>query len=209
MRKWREQFRRNPGTNDCAQHNEKKLGFKSWMLVMLLATALFLGLSTVSFAQEGCTPEEIQDPENTDCMPAGDAQRGQLMFTGETSFNKSGAACVSCHNVTDTLSWGGGTLGPDLTGIVGRLSSEGVAGILSSLAFPTMAKVYEGKQLNKQEQADLLAFFVGANSRPASSFSWIQFWWGIGGFIVLLILQNVFWSQRFKGVRKKQIGGGN
>lgn len=208
-----------------------------WVLVVFIGAVLCLGLSTVSFAQDennsaapadeavveapadevaaepveedGCTQEEIKDPENTDCMPAGDAANGRNLFTGEQTFAKKGAPCVSCHHVTDTLSWGGGTLGPDLTGIVGRVTEDGVAGILSSLSFPSMAKVYETKQLNKQEQADLKAFFVDANTKSASSFSSILIWWGIGGFIVLLILQNIFWSGRFKGVRKQQIGGGN
>jgi cytochrome c2 len=204
----------------------KRLGLMPWVLVIFVGSFLFLGLTTASFAQgetasdsetmtmeeaddSGCTPEAINDPDDTECLPAGDAHRGQLLFTGEEGFTKDGAPCVSCHNVAGTMSWGGGTLGPDLTGIVGRLTEEGVGGVLSSLAFPTMAQVYEGKQLTKQEQADLKAFFVEANGKQASSFSWIQFWWGLGGFIVLLILQNIFWSGRFKGVRKQQIGGGN
>ena len=219
MRKWREQFRRDPVVYNCTQQNAKRLGLLPWILVVFMLSALFLSFTTASFAadeavavvaeEDGCTPEDIKDPGNEECLPAGETSRGEMFFTGAETFSKKGAPCVSCHNVSDTLSWGGGTLGPDLTGIVGRMSSDGLATILSSLSFPTMVKVYETKQLSKQEQADLLAFFTDANSRSASSFSSIQIWWGIGGFIVLLILQNIFWSNRFKGVRKQQIGGGN
>jgi hypothetical protein len=204
MRIWREQVRRYPDKVE----NTKLFGLVPWTLACFIGFMLIIGFAGTGFAQD-CTPEDIQDPENSECLPEGSAARGKLLFTGETTFATKGPACAACHNVSDSLSWGGGTLGPDLTQITGRLTEPGVLGVLQSLAFPTMAKVYETKQLKKQEQADLLAFFVDANSKKPASFSWIQFWWGLGIAIILLILSQIFWGKRFSGVRKKQIGGGS
>lgn len=94
-------------------------------------------------------------------LPAGDANRGRLAFTGGQSLVGGGPACLSCHTVAGLSALGGGSLGPDLTHAVQRYGGPtGMASTLATLPFPTMQGIFATRALSPGEQADLLAFLV-------------------------------------------------
>ena len=136
-----------------------------------------------------------------------DVQRGKEYFLGLTPLENGGPACISCHTVNgyDGL-LGGGTLGLNLTNAFGRL--QGRDGLTSWLTAPpsqTMQPVYQGKQLSSEEILALTAYLrdqhnqnVQASTAPKINFLLI----GGGGAVLLLILFDFLWGDRFRGVRK-------
>jgi mono/diheme cytochrome c family protein len=98
----------------------------------------------------------------------GDPQRGLALFSGQAGLQNGGQNCMACHSAAGLPSLGGGSLGPELTGVVTRYGSEaGMAGVLAGLPFPTMQGIFASAPLTAQEQADLLAYFVWAGTQPA------------------------------------------
>ena len=85
---------------------------------------------------------------------AGDASAGKDLFTGSTQLSHGGAACVSCHTIAGLGTLGGGRLGPDLTRAAAKYGgANGLAHVLSSIAFPKMVPVYRDHPLTPSEQA--------------------------------------------------------
>jgi len=87
--------------------------------------------------------------------------RGRDLFTGKTPFAKGGAPCVSCHELRYP-GVQGGTLAADLTGIYSGMGESGVRGVLMSLAFPVMKRVYADHPLTEAEMTPLVALFQDA-----------------------------------------------
>jgi mono/diheme cytochrome c family protein len=152
----------------------------------------------------------------------GNPQIGKQLFTGTLAFHNSAPACMSCHSVNTVGALKGGTLGPDLTHVFGRYGATGLSSVLQTLPFPTMQGIYQNKPLTEEEQANLLAFFESANSAeppvaptgeskdttiqnlltPSWAFALI----GLGGFLLLVLLSNFTWRDRFQGVRQRLVG---
>ena len=153
----------------------------------------------------------------------GNPQIGKQLFTGTLAFHNSAPACMSCHSVNTVGALKGGTLGPDLTHVFGRYGATGLSSVLQTLPFPTMQGIYQNKLLTEEEQANLLAFFEKANSAepPVASAeeskdstiqniltpSWAFALIGLGGFLLLLLLSNFTWRDRFTGVRQRLVAG--
>jgi mono/diheme cytochrome c family protein len=148
-------------------------------------------------------------PKKTTALPAaspeateGDPQRGVKLFTGAVSFQRGGAPCIACHTVSGVAPLGGGFLGPDLTGIYGRLGAGGLPPLLATLPFPTMQPIYQSRPLTPTERGDLAALFrTAAGRRPADSLSRIIVL-TVAGFLLLLLLTGVVWRKRLKSVRR-------
>lgn len=147
-------------------------------------------------------PEPIAEPA---APSAGDADRGKDLFTGSTRFEKEGAPCLSCHTMAGISSLGGGTLGPDLTGVYDRLGDNYIA----FLGAGTMAPIFDDKPLTEQEQADLTAYVSAAPAGPdpssagaAARFAAI----GIGGTLLLVAVGLIVWRKRLGPVRKRLVG---
>ncbi len=134
--------------------------------------------------------------------PKGDPRRGAKLFTGLISFQRGGAPCIACHTVSGVAPLGGGSLGPDLTGIYGRLGAAGLPPVLATLPFPTMLPIYGTRSLTSQEQGDLAALFREASGRqPVDSSSRITVL-AVAGFLLLLTLAGVVWRKRLTSVRR-------
>lgn len=133
-------------------------------------------------------------------LPAGDPNRGWKLFTGEVALLNGGPPCMGCHNIGGIGQFGGGSLGPDLTQVYSRLGAPGLASALGNFPFPTMAAVFTGKALDRQEQADLLAFFTQMDSQgqlmPPNVFTRYFWFWGLGGMVVLFVVMAVFWPRQ-------------
>jgi Rieske Fe-S protein/mono/diheme cytochrome c family protein len=109
------------------------------------------------------TPPAAQAPAS-----AGGADRGEEYFTGTLPLRKGGAPCLACHSLAGIAPLGGGTVGPDLTGIFDQMGT-GLGSVLAILPFPTMKPIYESRPLSPQEQGDLLALFRSAAGKKATS----------------------------------------
>ena len=159
-------------------------------------------------AQIAETTQDVEQPTTTGTTLAGDATRGQALFTGEAPLENGGPSCMSCHTVTRVAALGGGTLGPDLTHVLSRYGEAGLQTTLETLPFPTMQGVFAGRPLTQQEAADLYAYFAQAdivNEEPVST----EFvWYALGGGFLLLIAGHLVWNKRLNGVRKPLVEGG-
>ncbi|HZR93201.1 MAG TPA: c-type cytochrome [Gaiellaceae bacterium] len=137
----------------------------------------------------------------------GDAARGKNLFTGADRFANGGPPCLSCHSIAGIGSFGGGALGPDLTGAVAKYGgASGMRGVLATLPFPTMQPIFRGHALTSAEQTDLLAFLAqaSASKRPGSSVG-LLFGLGFGGVAVLVAATFVAWPRRALNVRRRLV----
>lgn len=89
---------------------------------------------------------------------------GRDLFTGKKRFANGGAPCVSCHAL-DYPGIYSGALAADLTGLYGKMGESGVRGVLKSLSFPVMKKIYAERPLNEEESTALTALFKDASAR--------------------------------------------
>jgi mono/diheme cytochrome c family protein len=95
--------------------------------------------------------------------------QGRDLFTGKARFAKGGASCLSCHALRYP-GVNGGALAADLTGLYGKMGENGVRGVLKSLSFPVMKKIYADRPLTEEEITALTALFKDASAakQPAS-----------------------------------------
>lgn len=111
--------------------------------------------------------------------------QGRALFTGATRFAKGGAPCVSCHRLRYP-GIEGGTLAADLTDLYANMGDAGVRGVLQSLSFPVMKRVYADHPLAEGETAPLLALFQDASARhakPCNSYPYL----GLGFFVLFIV----------------------
>jgi len=138
-----------------------------------------------------------------------DRETGQALFVGKTRFSNKGAACISCHNVTNDQLILGGAFAKDLTGVFGRMGHAGVAGILGAPPFPAMATAYANAPLTEQEILSLAAFLENADkvsAQQTTKSAYMPFAvYGGGGLLAFLVLLGFHWRGRIKNTIKKDI----
>jgi len=137
----------------------------------------------------------------------GDIEEGRKLFTGQKALINGGPSCIGCHHVNSFNGiLGGGRLGPNLTRAYARL--QGRKGLSAWLIAPpglTMSPVFKEHPLDEKEILPLVAFLKNETEKdaPQSSALMINFiLFGLGGVVVLLVLFDLIWSRRFKGVRQ-------
>jgi mono/diheme cytochrome c family protein len=138
----------------------------------------------------------------------GDPNIGKNLFTGVKRLENHGPSCRTCHTATgigaDAGPLGRGALGPDLTGVYGRLGDSTIGMPLTG----TMAPIFSEKPLTPDEQANLLAFFkaAGATKRPSQTiFQLIGI--AVGGLVVVAGLSQIVWRRRLRNVRETMVAG--
>lgn len=167
-----------------------------------------LGLSNsqvdalLAFLSESAPRNETASPAATTKAITGDPQRGAALFTGVISFQRGGSPCLACHTVSGVAPLGGGSLGPDLTAIRGRLGAAGLQSVLASLPFPTMQPIYQSRPLTPSEREDLAALFQAAAGRQTVDAISRIIILAVVGFLLLLLLAGVVWRKRLKSVRQ-------
>lgn len=142
----------------------------------------------------------------------GDAKIGLDLFTGVSSFQNGGSACIACHSAGGLGALGGGILGPDLSWTYTKFG-EGFDEFMSDLpssAFPVMNAVFKDKPLTPEEKAHLKAFFQQTSlaRRPAEIVAQL-FLMAVAGAAILLVLINLIWYRRLTIVRRPllELGG--
>ena len=167
--------------------------------------ALVAFLASAGSAAGGATA-----PTGQAVAVAGDPASGQRAFTGEMGLGNGGPACIACHAVSGIGSLGGGALGPDLTHVAQRYPGPGLAAVLGSIAFPTMAGPFANRPLTPPEQADLVAFLAQANQgqAPVRAFTagaitantWRLLAIGLAGTVALTALLALFWPRQRQSI---------
>jgi mono/diheme cytochrome c family protein len=139
-----------------------------------------------------------------------DVDGGWQFFTGRTQLRNGGTACISCHSIKGVGAFGGGTLGPDLTGVNLKYRDPELIAILQNPNFPTMSTVFGAHALTDEEIVQLFALFQNAkltNPMPATQAGVATldpkfFVIGVVAMLLLLTLLNLAWRNRLRGVRE-------
>jgi mono/diheme cytochrome c family protein len=193
------------------------------------AAALFKKFAPEVMPDQATTPDQIDailmliddlSKKNETFVPAGaklarpivpsDIDAGLALFTGRTALKGEGAACISCHNVSGVARLGGGTLGPDLTGVNTKYKDPELIGILQNPNFPTMKSVFGTRPLADEEIVQLFAYFQNAKvTQPAAQlnpgFVRLDPWFVAVGFVLALLSVwsfSLIWRNRLHGVRE-------
>ena len=143
----------------------------------------------------------------------GDVDGGWRLFMGRTKLANGGTACISCHSIKGVGVFGGGTLGPDLTGISLKYRDPELIAILQNPAFPTMTTQFGANALSNEEIVQLIALFQNAkqlNPMPATQAGVTTldpkfFVIGAAAMLLVLVLMNLGWRKRSRGVREELV----
>lgn len=143
----------------------------------------------------------------------GDVDGGWQLFVGTSRLRNGGSACISCHSIKGVGLFGGGTLGPDLTGVGLKYRDPELISILQNPNFPTMTTVFGAHPLNNEEIVQLFALFQNAkqlNPMPASQAGVTTldpkfFVVGVAAMLLVLALMNLAWRNRSRGVREELV----
>jgi hypothetical protein len=113
---------------------------------------------------------------------------------------------MACHSIAGLGALGGGALGPDLTPAAAKYGPTGLASVLTTLPFPTMAPIFADRPLAPDEQGDLQAFISGApmGGRTPGAIGRLSAL-AVAGTAMLLGLAQFRWRHRLGGVRAPMV----
>jgi mono/diheme cytochrome c family protein len=193
------------------------------------AVQLFNKYSLTIMPDQGLTQQQIDSvlmmiddlaKKNEVFIPAGaklsraivptDVNGGWQYFTGRQQLRNGGTACMSCHSIKGEGAFGGGTLGPDLTGVNLKYRDPELISILQNPNFPTMSTVFTGHALTDEEIVQLFALFQNSklnNPAPATQAGVATldpkfFVIGVAAMLFLLTFLHLAWRNRLRGVRE-------
>lgn len=194
-----------------------------------VARQLFAKFSPTVMPDQALAPEQIDSilalitdltNKNQVFVPAGaklsraivpaDVNGGWQFFTGRARLQNGGTACISCHSIKGVGTFGGGTLGPDLTGVNIKYRDPELISILQNPNFPTMSTVFATHRLNDEEIVQLFALFQSAklanpmppNQAGITTLDPKFFVMGVASMLLVLALLNLAWRNRLRGVRE-------
>jgi mono/diheme cytochrome c family protein len=197
-----------------------------------IARELFAKFSSTVMPDQALTAEQIDSllalitdmtNKNQVYVPAGaklsraivpeDVNGGWQFFTGRARLQNGGAACISCHSIKGVGMFGGGTLGPDLTGVNIKYRDPELISILQNPNFPTMSTVFGTHRLNEEEIVQLFALFQSAklanpmppNQAGVTTLDPRFFVIGVASMLLVLALLNLAWRKRLRGVREELV----
>jgi mono/diheme cytochrome c family protein len=116
---------------------------------------------------------------------------GKALFFGLQPFSKGGAPCASCHAFSSS-GMQSGNLAVDLSGIYAKMGENGVRGVLKSLKFPIMKKIYADRSLTDGEISAVTAFLADAATQKGGSASNAFPLSGFGLFALLLVGLGIY-----------------
>jgi hypothetical protein len=119
---------------------------------------------------------------------------------------------MGCHNIGSNGILGGGALGPDLTNVSTKRSQSELMAILANLdpaKAPVMQPIYAAHPLTVEEQADLLAFMNASVGQPETKREWLVIGISLVGFLAVVVLIELVYHRRLRGVRKPMVRQAN
>lgn len=148
-----------------------------------------------------------------------DVERGRGIFSGELALVNGAPACIACHSVESMSGFGGGRLGPDLTGAFARLGGrKALAAWLTSPQSVTMVPAFRGRDLKEHEILGLVAFLkersengssavlsAAPTAAPSGAGRFEFLVAGFGGLLAALALFDFLWRGRFRSVRRAMV----
>jgi len=158
--------------------------------------------AVIAYLEERAPEQSAMPVAASTELARGDFRRGIKLFTGIISLQKGGAPCYACHTVSGIAPLGGGSLGPDLTGIYARFGATGLPPVLATLPFPTMQPIYRTRLLTSREQRDLVAFFSAVAGRTPVDCPSRMVVPAVAGFLLLFAVVGVVWRRRLRSVRR-------
>ncbi len=111
---------------------------------------------------------------------------------------------MACHSAASIQFWGGGTLGPDLTGVYAQLG-DGIVSVLVTVSFPTMKPIFDSHPLSEDEARDLAAFLKGISSQHSENYTIRIIASSFFVFVILMVTILFIWRNRLKSVRKAMV----
>ncbi len=136
---------------------------------------------------------------------SGSQETGKALFTGAVRFANRGLACGSCHTATGLAFPGGGSLGPDLTGVYSKLGPDGLNSALETLYFPAMTPLYMYRPLTEDERRNLFAFFQSLSRQQTQTPTLAIGGIGLAGLVILIAATGVAGRHRLKPVRRRLV----
>lgn len=130
-----------------------------------------------------------------------DIRQGQQLFMGLTRFASGAPACMSCHSAQGLGGFGGGRLGPDLTGASGKLG-VGLVSAIENPAFPTMQGVFQKTPLTAEEAFQVGSFIKSLAAQPPARTDMAFPVLGIVGLVSGMLLAGRLGRRRFRGLRR-------
>lgn len=143
----------------------------------------------------------VFQPGFTAMADAADATKGGQLFAGSIAMANGGSPCIACHALKRLGSAGTASYGPDLSNLYADYGEEGVAGVLESLAFPSMEAIYANRPLTAEERLDLTAFLAQTATQqapPPQSLAWLI----LLGVVIVFAIVALLGLRRLKGVRQ-------
>jgi len=140
-------------------------------------------------------------PGVTAIANAADADKGGQLYSGAIPMANGGSPCIACHALSRLGSAGAANFGPDLSSLYADYGEEGVAGVLESLAFPSMEAIYTTRPLTDKERLDLTAYFAQTAEQqapPAGSLAGPI----LLGVVIVFAIVALMGLRRLKGVRQ-------
>lgn len=150
---------------------------------------------------------------------AADIENGRKVFAGITPLAQGGTACMACHSVSGIGTLGGGSLGPDLTGVYDKLGGRnGLEAWLGSIPSPTMKPLYTNHPLQPEEIRALVAYFSSVSQKKQDAApkggplnTMLQhnkfFFFGFIGLVLAMVALAVLYNDRFRAVRRPLVNG--
>ncbi|MGD9899366.1 MAG: cytochrome c family protein [Calditrichaceae bacterium] len=138
-----------------------------------------------------------------------DIVEGEALFTGKKRLLNGGPACIGCHTVNSMTGFGGGLLGLNLTRAFARLGGQ--KALSTWLVAPpglTMNPIFKTKPIADTEILPIVAFLKNETEmdKPLNTASMVNFLlFGIVGAVILLVVFDLLWNKRFRGVRKAMV----
>ncbi len=164
-------------------------------------------MALLSYIDEESNPAKADAPSNKPepqkkPLTNKDAHTGQALFLGSKPFKNAGTACIACHSVSGIGAYGGGTLGPNLTGTYKQFGGrDGLESWLANIPSPTMKPLYEKHPLTPEEISALTAYLASVSEQDElktvprenqNSFYVI----GVIGMVVLMVILGLFYKRR-------------
>ncbi len=142
---------------------------------------------------------------------AADVARGRTFFMGQKRLVNLGSSCISCHNIGGLSGLRGGRLGPDLSLVYERLGGRvSLSQFLVAPAGPTMKTVFKDHPMDPEEIKALVAFFEHSAKQGDSGDNagvTIFAFLGLMGAVIVMVLLDLIWKNRFRAVRRTLLRG--
>lgn len=121
--------------------------------------------------------------------------QGRALFTGSRPFTNGGAPCAACHPFR-APGVSGGNMATDLSDHYEGMGEQGLRGVLKSLKFPVMKKMYADRPLTEEEITAVVAFSKDAAAQKRGGWSFDIFPIAGASFFIFCLAVLILYKRR-------------